>query len=61
MLVDELHLVPDFPALADTAQRMGLWTFSSIVAAGLSGALGAIVGLATWVYLSLMLAVRRPG
>jgi|GEM_PF-2102308 len=60
LLVGELGLVPTFPELAAVAERTGLWMFSAQVAAGLCTALGAVVGLATWVYLSLVLAVRRP-
>lgn len=59
VLVNELGMVPSFPELADTAERVGLWTFSAGVGAGLTLALGIFVGLATWIYLSLVLAVRR--
>jgi hypothetical protein len=59
LLVNELGLVPSFPRLAMAAEQMGLWTFSTAVAVGLTAALGTFVGLATWIYLSLMLAVRR--
>ena len=58
LLFNELQLVPSFPELLDITERMGVWAFAAIVAAGLSSALGAFVGLATWVYLSLVLAVR---
>lgn len=60
VLVNELGVVPSFPELADTAEQMGLWMFSAGIGAGLTAALGVFVGLATWIYLSLVLAVRRP-
>lgn len=60
IFVRELALEPSFEEIATVAESMGLWSFSAYVGAGLAALLGLFVGLATWVYLSLVLAVRRP-
>ncbi|MBV1860951.1 MAG: hypothetical protein KUG77_21220 [Nannocystaceae bacterium] len=60
IFVRELALEPSFEEIAMLAQNVGLWSFSAYVGAGLAVSLGLFVGLATWVYLSLVLAVRRP-
>lgn len=60
IFVRELALEPSFPEIARFAEEVGLWTFSAYAGAGLALLLGLCVGLATWVYLSLVLAVRRP-
>ena len=60
IFVRELALEPSFAEIATLAEDIGLWSFSLYVGAALSVLLGLFVGLATWVYLSLVLAVRRP-
>lgn len=57
--VGELDLVPTFPELATTAERMGLWRFGAIVGTGLSAAIGLFMGLATWVYATLAVLLDR--
>ncbi|MEM6293603.1 MAG: hypothetical protein AAGA54_20180 [Myxococcota bacterium] len=59
LLADQLALLPSFPEMAMAAERIGLWRFSAVVAAGLCAALGVFMGLATWVYLTVALAVQR--
>lgn len=60
IFVRELALEPSFEEIARLAEDVGLWWFSAYAGAGLAVLLGLFVGLATWVYLSLVLAVRRP-
>ena len=59
IFVRELALEPTFKEISMLANHLGLWTFSAYVGAGLALFLGLFVGLATWVYLSLALVVRR--
>ncbi len=58
LLVQELALTPSFYEIVALAERVGLWTLSAWVALALCSALGVFVGLATWVYMSLMLALK---
>lgn len=57
--VGELDLVPSFPELVETAENMGLWTFSAVVSAGMSTVIGLFVGLATWLYVTLAVLLDR--
>ncbi len=60
IFVRELALEPSFEEIAMLAEDVGLWSFATYAGAGLALLMGLFVGLATWVYLSLVLAVRRP-
>ena len=58
LLVQNLGLEPSFPELAAWAQDLGLWRFSALAGAAMSAVLGAVVGVAAWIYLSLLMVVR---
>ncbi len=59
IFVRELGLEPSFDEIATLADDVGLWRLSVLTGAALCVFLGLFVGLATWVYLSLVPAVRR--